>query len=223
LINLLNGTDTKPLENFKEYGKYLIPGISCDELFNEWNGLSYQSSYERIFELLGFRKDETTNRFFPNQNPYNCNISLISLLKENHLCELKSIEDRADLSKVNFILNSYSLHFIYYFIVLKNLNSNSISITSIGWISYVFSRIIYNYFKFDLTNDNNPLIHLMEESDLRDKIFKPFWKIISSKLGIPRLDKITIRSEWLQIFPKEIDKNMNEIINYITKNDTEIN
>ncbi|MHA1249749.1 MAG: hypothetical protein ACTSRP_07145 [Candidatus Helarchaeota archaeon] len=188
---------------------YIVPIVPTDVLLSEWAELHFQNRYIPLLEILGFRKNN--KNWFPSLNnlPF-INENLISILRELDLCEITHVRNEY---KLKFTLDSYSLHLIYYSIILKNLNN--ISEIAKSWISYYFTRVIYSYYKAKLEANSNPLAHLMEEANFREQIFVPLWKIIARYLPIQHNSSIKIEREWLHSSPKETDEHIKKILEYL--------
>ena len=196
-------------KKYKIPGDYRVPIISNNDLLGEWDGLRFQEKYKYILQVLGFRTDGTN--WFPSlDNLPTFNENLITILEELDLCEITSTKTGNIMS---FTLDSYSLHLIYYSIILKNLNL--ISDIAETWIAYYFTRVIYSYYKAKLEANVNPLAHLMEEANFRERIFIPLWKIIAGYLPIPHSSTIRIEKEWLHSSPKETDDHIKRVLDYI--------
>ena len=190
---------------------YLVPTVFSEDLLGEWKGLRYQKKYEYILQLLGFRT--SGNNWCPtSSNLPSLDVNLIEILEDLELCEIKPSPKKKVMT---LTLDSYSLHLIYYVLILTNINS--VSEIAVSWISYYFTRVIYSRYRIRLENEGNPFAHLMEEANFKERIFIPLWQVVATYLPLPNNNVINIEKEWLQSAPKETDDHIKRVIEHISK------
>ena len=192
-------------------GDYLVPTVFSEDLLGEWEGLKYQKRYEYILQILGFRTIGTNWCPTTYELP-SLDVNLIEILENLELCEIKPSPKN---KVITFTLDSYSLHLIYYFLILKNINN--ISDIAVSWISYYFARVIYSYYRLRLENEGNPFAHLMEEANFKVRFFAPLWQVVAILLPLPNNIAINVEKEWLQSAPKETDDHIKKVIEYVSK------